>query len=85
MSATAFQKMRREIEAKKRAIENGTPETIHGFPVNIKTQAEKHEGKKEGFSEQQITELRAKARAAKIRNWHSKTPGALIKELGSNK
>lgn len=35
------------------------------------------------FTEEEIAELRAKAKEAKIHNWHSKNPNTLLKELES--
>ena len=34
------------------------------------------------YTEEQIADLRAKAKEAKIHNWHSKNPNTLAKELG---
>ena len=36
------------------------------------------------YTEEEILELRAKAKEAKIHNWHSKNPNTLVKELGLN-
>lgn len=33
------------------------------------------------YTDEQIAELRAKAKEAKIHNWHSKNPNTLVKEL----
>lgn len=69
-----------EISNSVSAVQTKTTEESKDEKISEGTD-EKNEEVRD-FTDEQIAELRAKAKEAGLKNWHSKNPNTIIKELG---